>query len=126
MVIPTANDLATARFLRTLSTAALELAGELESTVVTDKSSRINLRDAGLGKLQLAVANAVATADPSHGISPREVAKAMHRGDEPNVRTALNRLAERGVAERLPDLPTQRWRLAMPYRPESVEAKDVR
>lgn len=122
MTTPTAKDLAIARFLRILSTAALELAGELESTGVTDKSSRINLLDAGLGKLQLAVANAVATANPVHGISPREVAKAMHRDDEPNVRTALNRLAERGVAERLPDLPTQRWRLTLPYRPENLEA----
>lgn len=124
MKIPNSSEIAIARFLRNLSAAALDLAFELESTMVTDKPSRMNLRDAGLGTLQLAVANAVATADPSHGLSPREVAKAIHRDDEPNIRTALNRLAERGVAERLPDLPTQRWRLAMPYRHGNVKSDD--
>lgn len=116
MPAPTASDLATARFMRTLSAAALELARELESTVPGAESPPIKFEDTGLGTLQQAVARVLADADAAVGISPREIANAMDRSDEPNVRSALNRLAERGVAERIPDLPTQRWRLTAPYR----------
>lgn len=116
MPTPTVSDLATARFMRTLSAAALELARELESTAPGTESPRINIEDTGLGTLQQAVSRVLAKAHAADGISPREIANAMDRSDEPNVRSALNRLAERGVAERVPDLPTQRWRLTAPYR----------
>lgn len=117
MPTPTTSDLAIARFMRTLGAAALELARELESTVPGNVSPRLSIEDAGLGTLQQAVSRILADTDPTKGSSPREIANAMDRSDEPNVRSALNRLAERGVAERVPDLATQRWRLTAPYRP---------
>ena len=126
MTNPTANDLALARFFRTLSTSALELARELESTVQVAGTPHIHLPDAALGKLQLAIATILATADPVHGISPREVTKAMDRNDEPNIRTTLYRLGHLGIAERLPHLSTQRWRLTELYRSGNLETKNVR
>jgi hypothetical protein len=74
------------------------------------------VEEAGLGTLQRAVAEALTQASDDNGLSPREVAQLLRRGDEPNVRTALNRLRDRGVAELIPDLPTQRWRLAAKWR----------
>jgi hypothetical protein len=110
------TDRATAaitQFMRTLSRAAADLADVLERPAA-HRPGRIE--DLGLGTLQVAVAQVLATAEPATGISPREVAHALDRGDEPNVRTALNRLGDRGVAELVPDLPTQHWRLTCLYR----------
>lgn len=109
----TAHDAAIAQFMRTLSRAAAQLADILEHPP-GDVARRVE--DAGLGSLQLAVAQVLAGTDADSGISPREVARALERGDEPNVRTALNKLGDRGVAELVPGLPTQRWRLTAPYR----------
>jgi hypothetical protein len=103
---------AIAQFIRTLSRAAADLADVLEHP----SGPAARLEDLGLGSLQLAVAHALANAEPSHGASPREVARELDRSDEPNVRTALNKLGERGVAELVPTLPTQRWRLTRRYR----------
>jgi hypothetical protein len=116
VTVPTRSDLAIARFMRTLCTAALELARELESIEVAGQPGRLDIERAGLGSLQLAVARALAATDAEVGASPREIASAMDRPDEPNVRTALNRLGDRGIAEQLPNRPTQRWRLTAPYR----------
>jgi len=104
--------LAIAQFMRTLSRAAADLADVLEHP----RGAAVRVDDLGLGSLQLAVAHALANAEPSHGASPREVARELDRSDEPNVRTALNKLGERGVAELVPDRPTQRWRLTRLYR----------
>ena len=123
---PSTNELALARFFRTLSTSALALTREHESTVKTERTPRINLPDAALGKLQLAIANVLATADPVHGISPREVTKAMDRNDEPSIRTTLYRLDQLGVAERLSHMSTQRCRLTAPYLSGNLETKNVR
>ena len=101
--------------MRTLSAAALDLARELESGDA-DGAHHLNIEDADLGSLQLSVARLLANADTSHGVSPRELASAMDRPDEPNVRSALNRLGERGLAELVPGIATQRWRLTAPYR----------
>src|SRR5215475_5464483 len=90
-------DLAIAQFMRTLANAALQLAHELERT--TPCYPQRNIEDAGLGALQRAVAEALIDADPEAGLSPREIAKLLDRGDEPNIRSGLNRLRERGVAE---------------------------
>ena len=123
---PSTNELALARFFRTLSSSALELARELESTVKAAGTPRINLPDAALGKLQLAIANVLVTADPVHGISPREVTKAMDRNDEPSIRTTLYRLDQLGIAERLTHMSAQRWRVTEPYRSGNLETKNVR
>jgi hypothetical protein len=115
MTTPTRSDLAIARFLRVVSATALELARDLESGGSPSRHPR-SLDQAGLGSLQLAVARLLSEADPDSGVSPRELASKMDRPDEPNVRSALNRLADRGIAERVPGTPTQRWRLTVPYR----------
>jgi hypothetical protein len=115
MTNPTSKEISLAKFLRSLSSTALDLAAELESSTGSDTLPRISFRNAGLGVLQLGVAETIATADPIRGISPREVGKAMGRTDEPNIRTAIYKLAERGVIERVPDLPTQRWRITKLY-----------
>lgn len=118
MTAPSANDLAIARFMRSLSAAALELARQLETATgsVKGQGVQIDIETAGLGSLQLAVARVLTAMDSETGASPREVSKAMDRPDEPNVRSALNRLADRGVAELVPGSVNQRWRLTQPYR----------
>ncbi|MFE9107603.1 hypothetical protein [Actinomadura geliboluensis] len=55
--------------------------------------------------------------DTEEGTSPREIAEYLDRGDEPNIRTALTAMQKRGVAEMVPGIKPQRWRLASPYRP---------
>jgi hypothetical protein len=50
------------------------------------------------------------------GLSPREVCRHLGRNDEANVRTALQALRRKGVAELVPGEPKQRWRLTAPYR----------
>jgi hypothetical protein len=54
--------------------------------------------------------------DSEAGISPRQIAQHLNRGDEPNVRTALAAMQKRGVTELVPGAVPQRWRLAAPYR----------
>jgi hypothetical protein len=104
---------AVGRFLRTISTAALELAQELE-TAAADQGQR-SLDDVGLGSLQRQVADAPGM-DTEEGVSPRNIAQHLDRTDEPNIRTALAAMRKRGVAELAPGAGPQRWRLAEPYR----------
>ena len=66
-----------------------------------------------LGSLQQAIVDQLADADD---LSPREITKNLDRGDEPNVRSTLYALEQRGIVERVPGLPTQRWRLTRLFR----------
>jgi hypothetical protein len=50
------------------------------------------------------------------GVSPREITRDLGRGDKPNIRTALGRQQDLGVAELVPAPGPQRWRLAPAYR----------
>lgn len=109
----TSHDAAIARFLRTLSSAAVELARALEAK----EQPEALLDRLDLGPLQRSIVDVLATGDPSTGLSPRAVAKTLERGDEPNIRTTLQRLEVRGIAERLEGVTHQRWRLAPPYLP---------
>jgi hypothetical protein len=109
-----ANDHALARFFRTLGSAALELAQELE-TATPDAQGRLSIEQANLGSLQRQVA-AVPGMDSEAGISPRQIAQHLDRSDEPNIRTALAAMQKRGVTELVPAAVPQRWRLAGPYR----------
>ena len=103
-----------ARFLRTLSAAALELANALENGVASPH--RRSLDSLQLGSLQQQVAQTLGL-DTEDGMSPREITRSLDRSDEPNVRTALGRLQTLGVAELVPGLPgPQRWRLTASYR----------
>ncbi|TMR06951.1 hypothetical protein ETD83_02785 [Actinomadura soli] len=104
---------ALARFLRTVSAAALELARELENA--SSDRGRRSLDDAALGSLQRQVAEAPGM-DTQDGVSPRQIAGHLKRDDEPNIRTALAAMQKRGVTERVPEVKPQRWRLAPPYR----------
>lgn len=104
---------ALARFLRTLSAAALEFAQELEAAPAG--KARRSLDDIGLGSLQRQVADVLQMAT-DEGISPRLVAQRLGRADEPNVRSALDRMRDRGVAELVPGPGPQRWRLTAAYR----------
>ncbi|HCT75849.1 MAG TPA: hypothetical protein DGT23_04510 [Micromonosporaceae bacterium] len=107
-----AQTLAIARFMRMLSVAALELAVQLEDPRLPLQAQ--DLGEAGLGSLQLSVAKALHSYG-AEGISPRAITSDLDRGDEPNVRTALAALEKRGVAERVPGVVPQRWRLTTAY-----------
>jgi len=113
VVVTTSNPeaLAIARFMRVLSAAALELAGQLESA---RPALPQDLDRAGLGSLQLSVAKTLHRYG-TEGISPRTITDDLDRGDEPNVRTALSSLEKKGVAERVPGVVPQKWRLTTRY-----------
>lgn len=108
------TDIAYARFFRALSAAALDLAQELELGLSSEAGTR-SLDDANLGSLQRQVAGAPGMKSET-GVSPRQIAQHLDRGDEPNVRTALAAMQKRGVAELIPAVSPQRWRLTLPYR----------
>lgn len=108
------TDIAYARFFRALSAAALDLAQELELGLSSEAGTR-SLDDANLGSLQRQVAGAPGMKSET-GVSPRQIAQHLDRGDEPNVRTALAAMQRRGVAELIPAVSPQRWRLTLPYR----------
>lgn len=110
---PTHRDRALARFFRALGSAASELADEIESG--RPEQGWLSLDDANLGSLQQRVAEVAGMAREA-GISPRQIAQELGRGDEPNVRTALAAMAKRGVTELVPGVTPQRWRLTAPYR----------
>jgi hypothetical protein len=104
---------AIARFLRTLSTAALELAQDLEAAPA--EHARRSLEDASLGSLQRQVAEAPGM-NSDQGVSPRQITVHLDRNDEPNIRTALAAMQKRGVTELVPEPGPQRWRLTSQYR----------
>ena len=110
------GDHALARFLRTVGTAALQLAQDLEAGSPPEQGW-LSLEHANLGALQQQVTEAPAL-DNEAGVSPREITLLIGRDDEPNVRAALAALEKRGVAEQVPGVSPQRWRLARPYLPE--------
>lgn len=110
------GDYALARFFRTVGTAALQLAEDLEAGSPS-KQGGLSLEDANLGALQQLVAEAPAL-DNEAGVAPREITLLIGRDDEPNVRGALAALEKRGVAEQVPGVSPQRWRLARSYLPE--------
>ena len=105
------------RFLRSVGDACATLAREVEAARPSpgEDAESLSLNALGLGSLQQAVADVLGTTDES-GISPREITDALGRADEPNVRTALESLRKKGVAELLPVWRPQRWRLAEAYR----------
>jgi hypothetical protein len=109
-----ATKYAFARFLRTMSTAALELAQRLEAEGLPAQA-RLSIADANLGSLQRQVAEAPGM-DSEDGVSPRQIAQHLDRGDEPNIRTALAAMQKRGVAELVPGKTPQYWRLTALYR----------
>jgi hypothetical protein len=112
-----ASRYAFARFLRTVSAAALELAQELEAESPPEQA-RLSIEDANLGSLQRQVATASGM-DTEEGVSPRQIAQQLDRGDEPNIRTALTAMHKRGVAELVPGKTPQHWRLTALYRRRS-------
>lgn len=113
-------DRALTKFLRTLGTAALDLARDLEAAD-SQLHGHASLDHAGLGSLQLSVAKTPGM-DSDSGITPRQIARHLERSDEPNVRTSLMSMQKRGVAEMVPGARPQRWRLTMQYRPDSPDA----
>jgi hypothetical protein len=108
------GHLAFARFFRVLGEAALDLARELEHAD-SGRLARLSLDEANLGSLQRRVAE-VLEMRADAGVSPRQIAQQLDRGDEPNIRTALTAMQKRGVAEMVPSVSPQRWRLTSSYR----------
>lgn len=108
---------AVARFLRTLSAAASELAQQLEAEGLPAQV-QFSIEDANLGSLQRQVATPSGM-DTAEGVSPRQIAHELERGDEPNIRTALAAMQKRGIAELVPGKTPQRWRLTAPYRQDA-------
>jgi hypothetical protein len=107
------TDHAIARFLRTLSSAALQLAEDLE-TEAPGEQGPLPLDEANLGTLQRLIVRTPAI-DSEVGVSPREITQQLDRDDEPNVRTALAAMEKRGITELVPGASPQRWRLAPSY-----------
>lgn len=105
---------ALARFFRTLGSAALDLAHELESESRHEDEWK-SIESADLGSLQRQVAGAPGM-DSDAGTSPRQITQHLGRSDEPNIRTALAAMQKRGFVELVPGATPQRWRLARPYR----------
>jgi hypothetical protein len=100
------------RFLKRLSSAALDFAEELEAV----QRGELRAHEAvQLGALQRSVVEAPGM-DSDLGISPGEITKHLQRGDEPNIRAALQSLQKRGITELIPGAKPQRWRLTRPYR----------
>src|SRR6266566_520072 len=89
------TDMAYARFFRALGVAALDLAQELEVGLPSEAGT-LSLDDANLGSLQRQVAH-VPGMRSEMGVSPRQIAQHLDRGDEPNIRTALAAMQKRGV-----------------------------
>ena len=111
------GDHALARFLRTVGTAALQLAQDLEAG--SPPAGMAVPRTCELGGTPAAGNRDTPPAlDNEAGVSPREITLLIGRDDEPNVRAALAALEKRGVAEQVPGVSPQRWRLARPYLPE--------
>jgi hypothetical protein len=113
-ITPTTEVRPLIRFLRSLSSAALELAHELETVQDGDRRS---LADVDLGSLQRPIAE-TPSMNSDAGVSPREITNHLSRSDEPNVRIALEALRKRGIAEMVPGVKPQRWRLTSMYRSE--------
>jgi hypothetical protein len=109
-----ATNRALARFFRALSTAALDLAQELEAER-PGGNGPLSIEDANLGSLQRQIAEAPGMSSEP-GVSPRQIARDLDRGDEPNIRTALAAMQKRGITELIPGSAPQRWRLTLPYR----------
>jgi hypothetical protein len=105
----TTGDQAIARFMRVLSAAALDLARELDTT----EGRSLDAID--LGSLQRAITD-LPGMRTDNGMSPREIARMLERGDEPNIRDALDRMEGRGIVERVPNTTFKRYRLAASYR----------
>lgn len=104
------------RFLRQLSDLAATAARELEMGGGAAQAQRgASLADVQLGSLQAAIVRAPGMADED-GVKPRAIAEYLERGDEPNVRMALQALAKRGVTELVPGSSPQRWRLSEAFR----------
>lgn len=106
-----------ASFLRDLSALALKHANTIAHAGPADLSTL------SLGALQRSVAEALrdqALAEGSKGMKPRKLTAKLARQDEPNIRTALDRLAELGVAEKIDSSGPQEWRLTAAFRPSKA------
>jgi hypothetical protein len=93
----------------------LELAQAFRTRASEAPVDRDAIRPLNLGSLQQAIFDVLLTADGT-GFSPREIAKKLDRGDEPNVRSALDRMRDRGITELVAGCGTQRWQLTVSYR----------
>lgn len=97
----------------------IELAQEFRvASSGSDPTDGKPIQPLNLGSLQQSIFDVLATADQT-GFSPREIAKQLDRGDEPNVRAALDRMRDRGITELVAGFGTQRWQLTSAYRPRS-------
>jgi hypothetical protein len=113
-----------ARFFRTLSVAANQLAADLtqasqrgESTVLGAEAPPESLV---IGERQRAI---VALLGLRHqdGMKTGEIAHAAGYADIPNVYTSLRTLERRGLVELVPNREPQRWRLVARFREPPAE-----
>jgi hypothetical protein len=109
------RDDAFARFLRKLSDAATELADALEGR--KRPGAIPSLDDVYLGSAQRSMAELPGMRS-EEGMSPREVCRLIGNDDEPNVRSSLKGMVNRGVMELVPGVAPQRFRLIGRYRSE--------
>lgn len=96
----------------------VELAQEFRAGSAKDETDPIPVEPLNLGSLQQSIFDVLLKADET-GFSPREIAKMLGRGDEPNVRSALDRMRDRGITELVAGFGTQRWQLTATYRRSS-------
>lgn len=108
-----------ARFLRTLASAANQLAADLTGTP-DDLSPSNSASDASperlvIGKRQQAIV-AVAGLREEDGLKTAEIAQAIGASDVPNVYLAMRALEKRGLVELVPNRNPQHWRLIIRFR----------
>jgi alkylated DNA nucleotide flippase Atl1 len=104
------------QLLEELSNALAEYAGELESAAGLSSVATTSADlPADLGKRQREVVELLRARAGEDGLKTAEVARAIDM-EQPNTYLTLQALAKRGVAEMVPGVEPQHWRLAPRYR----------
>jgi len=116
---------AIARYMRTVSAAAAELARALDEPTRDEMS--LESITPPLGPVQRRILRLGRIASPE-GMRPEEIAKEANARGGPSTHQVLETLERRGLLERLSNGSSPRYRLTFPHRPpsEPVARKVVR
>jgi hypothetical protein len=114
------TNLAWARFLRTLATAANQLATDLSQPVTqplyAEATADLSPEALAGGERQRSIVVLPGLREED-GLKTAEIAQAIGRKhDEPNIYQALQALRNRGLVELIPNRDPQRWRLVERFR----------
>jgi hypothetical protein len=115
------TNLAWARFFRSLSAAANQLAVDLSEAAevsterVPESLPEVSPESLVLGVRQQQIASLPGLRD-DEGMKTSDVARAAEMSDVTNVYQTLQNLVRRGVVEQIPNSRPQRWRLVSRFR----------